>query len=36
MYPHPANPVKTGLNGTRGAGEFIEVDGNMVPAITKL
>ena len=25
--PHPANPVKSGLNGTRSAGNFIEVDG---------
>jgi hypothetical protein len=25
--PHPANPVKRGLNGTRSAGNFIEVDG---------
>ena len=25
--PHTANPVKKGLNGTRGAGEFIAVDG---------
>lgn len=25
--PHPKNPVKGGLNGTRSAGNFIEVDG---------
>jgi hypothetical protein len=25
--PHPSNPVKSGLNGTRSAGNFIEVDG---------
>jgi hypothetical protein len=25
--PHPSNPVKGGLNGTRSAGNFIEVDG---------
>lgn len=25
--PHPANPVKNGLDGTRSAGNFIEVDG---------
>lgn len=25
--PHPDNPVKSGLNGTRSAGNFIEVDG---------
>jgi hypothetical protein len=25
--PHPANPVKTGLKGSRPAGDFIEVDG---------
>jgi hypothetical protein len=25
--PHPANPVKNGLNGTRSAGKFIEIDG---------
>ena len=25
--PHPGNPIKSGLNGTRQAGNFIEVDG---------
>jgi len=25
--PHPSNPVKSGLNGTRSAGNFIEIDG---------
>ena len=25
--PHPGNPVKSGLDGTRSAGNFIEVDG---------
>jgi len=25
--PHPSNPVKSGFNGTRSAGNFIEVDG---------
>jgi hypothetical protein len=25
--PHPKNPVKSGLNGTRSAGNFIEIDG---------
>lgn len=25
--PHPGNPLKNGLNGTRSAGNFIEVDG---------
>lgn len=25
--PHPCNPIKSGLNGTRQAGNFIEVDG---------
>lgn len=24
--PHPSNPVKSGLNGTRSAGSFIEID----------
>lgn len=27
--PHPGNPVKSGLNGTRSAGSFIEVDGSI-------
>lgn len=27
--PHKANPVKNGLNGTRSAGNFIEIDGNI-------
>ena len=27
--PHPENPIKEGLNGTRPAGNFIEVDGNI-------
>ncbi len=27
--PHPANPIKKGLNETRSAGHFIEVDGNL-------
>jgi hypothetical protein len=27
--PHPANPVKKGMDGTRSAGHFIEVDGNI-------
>ncbi|HLP72160.1 MAG TPA: hypothetical protein VK155_04595 [Bacteroidales bacterium] len=27
--PHRGNPVRNGLNGTRAAGDFIEVDGNI-------
>lgn len=27
--PHPQNPVQSGLNGTRSAGNFIEVDGRI-------
>jgi hypothetical protein len=27
--PHPCNPVKSGLDGTRSAGDFIEVDGSI-------
>ncbi len=27
--PHPGNPVKRGIDGTRPAGNFIEVDGNI-------
>jgi len=27
--PHPGNPVKSGLNGIRGAGGLIEVDGEL-------
>ncbi len=27
--PHPANPVKSGYNGTRSAGSFINVDENL-------
>ena len=27
--PHPQNPIKSGLNGTRSAGSFIKVDGNI-------
>jgi hypothetical protein len=26
-FTHPGNPIKSGLNGTRSAGNFIEVDG---------
>ena len=27
--PHPQNPVRSGLNGTRSAGSFIKVDGSL-------
>ena len=27
--PHPGNPLKSGLDGVRGAGMFIEVDGSL-------